>query len=377
MQRKNIYMSVTNDVVNDQRVIRMGRTLMKSVASLTIIGRYQGNPDGLEKLPFRVIRFKLLFQSGPLFYSCFNIRIFFYLLFRKIDILVANDLDTLLPNFLISKIRGKKLVFDSHEYFTGIPEIQNRKFVHWVWERIEKWIFPKLKHVFTVTPSIAALYHKTYGVKVDVVKNFPVRWEVKPHPPRGVEDLSPEKKIIILQGTGINIDRGAEEAVEAMSYLQDAILWIIGCGDVVNMLKKKVIDQGLIDKVRFFPRMPYDELMGYTSMGHLGLSLDKDTNLNYRLSLPNKLFDYVQAGVPVLASDLQEVGKVIREYGLGEVIESHDPRHIAEKIKYMLASSEKRKEWKENLARAAEILCWENEENKLMEIYERVGLEFL
>ncbi len=377
MRKKIIYMSVTNDVVNDQRVIRMGRTLRKSDASVTVIGRYQGESEGLEKLPFRVIRFKLLFQSGPLFYACFNIRIFFYLLFRKIDILVANDLDTLLPSFLISKIRGKKLVYDSHEYFTGIPEIQNRKFVRWVWKRIEKWIFPRLKYVLTVTPSIAELYHKIYGVNVETVKNFPVRWEVKSQPPRDVENMDVGKKIIILQGTGINIDRGAEEAVEAMIHLQDAVLWIIGCGYVVDILKRKVMNLELTDKVRFFPRMPYEELMGYTSMGHLGLSLDKDTNLNYRLSLPNKLFDYVQAGIPVLVSDLQEVGNLVREYGLGEIIESHDPRHIAAKIQYMLSSPEKRREWKENLARAAKILCWENEEKKLIEIYKRVGLEFL
>jgi len=369
-------MSVTNDVMNDQRVIRMGRTLMKSGASLTVIGRYQGKMDSLKKLPFRIIRFKLLFQSGPLFYSCFNIRIFFYLLFRKVDILVANDLDTLLPNYLISRIKGKTLVYDSHEYFTGIPEIQNRKFVRWVWKRIEKWIFPKLKHVFTVTPSIAELYQKTYGVNVHVVKNFPVRWGVKAHPPQGVEYLSEGKKIIILQGTGINIDRGAEEAVEAMNHLQDALLWIIGCGDVVDTLKQKVVDKGLNDKIRFFPRMPYEELKGYTSMGHLGLSLDKDTNLNYRLSLPNKLFDYIQAGIPVLASDLQEVGPLVRHYGIGETIHSHDPSHIARKMDDMLHDEEKRKEWKKNLASAAEELCWEKEEKKLMEIYERVGLEF-
>ncbi len=376
MQKKNIYLSVTNDVVNDQRVIRIGRTLMKSGASVCIIGRYMGNPSGLEKLPFKVIQFRILFPSGPLFYACFNIRIFFYLLFRKVDILVANDLDTLLPNYLISRIKGKTLVYDSHEYFLGIPEIQNRKIVLWIWKRIEQWIFPHLNYVYTVSPSIAELYHKIYGVNVDVVRNFPVRWSPEDHPPRGVADLPQGKKIIVLQGTGINIDRGAEEAVEAMNHLQDAVLWIIGCGDVVDLLKQNVADQELNDKIRFFPRMPYEELMGYTSMGHLGLSLDKDTNLNYRLSLPNKLFDYVQAGIPVLASDLQEVGPLVHHYGIGETIQSHDPVHIARKIDDMLQDEEKRKKWKKNLTSAAEELCWEKEEKKLMAIYERVGLEF-
>lgn len=370
-------MSVTNDVVNDQRVIRIGRTLMKSGATVYVIGRYQGDPEGLEMLPFKTIRFRMLFHSGPLFYACFSIRIFFCLLFRKVNLLVANDLDTLLPNYLISRIKGIELVYDSHEYFLGIPEIQHRKWVRWVWQRIEKWIFPQLKHIYTVTPSIAERYHETYGVKVNVIRNYPVRWKPEAHPKHRAKDLTPGKKIIILQGTGINMDRGAEEAVEAMSHLQDAVLWIIGCGDVIDKLKQTVIEQGLNDRIRFFPKMPYEELMTYTAMGNLGLSLDKDTNLNYRLSLPNKLFDYIQAGIPVLASDLQEVGPVVRHYGIGETIQSHDSEHIARKIEDMLHNEGKRTGWQRNLSLAAEELCWEKEEKKLMEIYEGVGLEFL
>lgn len=377
MQKQKIYTSVTNDVINDQRVIRTGRTLMKSGAMVYVIGRYQGNPGSLDSLPFNTVRFRMLFQSGPLFYACFNLRIFFYLLFRKVDILVANDLDTLLPNYLISRIKRKKLVYDSHEYFTGMVEVQDRRMVFSIWKGIEKWIFPQLNHVYTVTPSIARLYRETYGVNVDVVRNFPVRWRPEAHPGPEAAELVDGKKIIILQGTGINKERGAEEAVEAMNHLQNAVLWIIGCGEVMNMLKQAVIDQGLSEKVRFFPKMPYKELMGYTSLGHLGLSLDKDTCLNYRLSLPNKLFDYVQAGIPVLASDLQEVGPLVRHYGIGETIQSHDPVHIARKMDHMLHDEKKRNEWQRNLASAAEELCWEREEKKLMEVYEQVGLEFL
>jgi glycosyltransferase involved in cell wall biosynthesis len=266
-------------------------------------------------------------------------------------------------------------MYDSHEYFTGVPEILHRRFVLWVWKQIEKKIFPGLEYVYTVSPSIAKKYHSEYGVEVNVVRNFPFRWKLD-QVIQAPTKLHGNQDIIILQGTGINIDRGAEETVEAMKYVQNAVLWIIGCGDVIDSLKKKVADLNLIEKVRFFDRMPYNELKGYTSKGKLGLSLDKGTNPNYQMSLPNKLFDYIQAGIPILASDLNEVSQVIRQYGLGELIESHDPNHIAEKICFMLTSSEKRKEWSENLRHAAEELCWEKEEKELMKIYERVGLEF-
>ena len=376
MRNKVIYMSVTNDVTNDQRVIRIARTLMKSGSTVFVIGRYRGKKTTTLDLPFRAIRFRLLFKSGPLFYSFFNIRLFFYLLFRKVDILVANDLDTLLPNFLISKLRGKELVYDSHEFFTGVPEIQNRKLVLWIWERIEKGIFPSLKHVYTVSPSIAEKYSRTYGVGVAVVRNFPARWRPEDYDYPGPSDLPDDKKIIILQGTGINVDRGAEEAVDAMNHIQDAILCIIGCGDVIKSLKKRVIDNRLSDRIRFYNRMPYNKLKGYTTKAHLGLSLDKNTNQNYQMSLPNKLFDYIQAGIPVLASDLIEVGPLVKKYGIGELINSHDPAHIAEKMKFMLTSEVKRKEWQGNLQSAAKELCWEQEEKRVIEIYERVGLEF-
>jgi len=376
MKRMILYVSVTNDIVNDQRVIRIGKTLLKSNVSATVIGRCLKNPSVPSDLPFKIFRFRMLFHSGFFFYAFYNLRLFFYLLCKKVDILVANDLDTLLPNYLISRLKKIPLVYDSHEYFTGVPEIQERKFVLWVWRMIEKKIFPKLKYVYTVSHPIARQYHTEYGVEVGVVRNLPVRWESNSHVAHSPHDQQPGKHVIILQGTGINIDRGAEEAVEAMKSVENAVLWIIGSGDVMNDLKQKVTLHKLSEKVLFYDRMPYEELKEYTKRGSIGLSLDKDTNPNYRMSLPNKLFDYIQAGIPILASDLPEVGKVIREYRLGELIESHDPLHIAEKINDMLSSEEKIKEWQTNLKHAASELCWEKEEKTVMEMYERVGLEF-
>ena len=376
MKQKNIYLSVTNDVVNDQRVIRTAKTLMKSGANIFVIGRYRANTPTITRLPFAVIRFRMLFSSGPLFYASINIRIFFYLLFRKPSVLVANDLDTLLPNYIVSRIKGCNLVYDAHEYFTGIPEIQDRRVVKWIWNRIERSVFPKLKHAYTVSPSIARLYAEKYEVETGVVRNIPLRWDPPDKPPALSFECDPGKKMIVLQGTGINVDRGAEEAVEAMKYVTNAVLFIIGSGDVLPVLKQKTTDLNLEDKIRFVGRMPYHELMWYTAGADLGLSLDKGASLNYRYSLPNKLFDYIQAGIPVLASDLTEVGSIIRTFGIGELIESHDPQHIAERIEFMLNAEERRKEWKENLVRAKEELCWEKEEKKLTEIYKRVGLEF-
>ena len=178
-----------------------------------------------------------------------------------------------------------------------------------------------------------------------------------------------DKHVLVLQGSGINIQRGAEELVQAMAQLDDCFLMIIGGGDVLPILKQMVVDLKITDRVRFFPRMTYQQMMAHTQLAELGFCLDKDTNLNYRFSLPNKLFDFIQAGVPIVASHLTEIEKIIRQYDLGLFIENHEPATIAATIHEALSDEARRAQWKKNLSVAARDLCWENEEQKLLEIY--------
>lgn len=363
---KRIVLSVTNDLVTDQRVHRVATTLTNHGCKITLVGRLLPNSLTIQR-EYGTHRMRLMFKRSGLFYAEYNIRLFFYLLFKKVDILVSNDLDTLLANYLVSVIRRKTLVYDSHEYFTGVPEIQHRKFVLHAWLGIEKLVFPKLNHIYTVNNSIAKIYEGQYKKQISVVRNVPVKIKKENWPTRHDLGLPTDKKIIILQGAGINVHRGAEEALEAMCYVNDALLLIAGSGDVIQTLKKMAA--GLEDKVMFKPKMPYEELMGYTRNADLGLSFDKDISLNYRYSLPNKLFDYIQAEIPVLCSNLIEVANVVTTWDIGTIIESHDPIHIAKKINEILQNDNQLKVWKQNLSKASKELCWEKEETALMKIY--------
>ena len=357
-----------NDLVTDQRVNRTCMVLHELGYDVLLVGRKQRASMEMDARPYRVHRMKLLFEKGFFFYAFFNIRLFFFLLFRRADVLVANDLDTLWPNRVLSKWKGAKLVYDTHEIFCEVPELQRSRWKRNFWKRIERRIFPKLQYVFTVNNSIAEYYEKEYGVKLHVVRNIPA---YNNRLPGKLETggLAPGKKMIILQGSGINVQRGAEEAVQAMQWVNNAVLFIIGGGDVIGELQRLTKELKLEQKVRFIGKQNFSELMRYTAASDIGLTLDKDTNINYRFSLPNKIFDYIHAGIAVLASPLREVKRIVDEFKVGACIETHDPEHIAAKLNAMLGDEKQLAEWKQNSRIAAGKLTWENEKQELVKIF--------
>ncbi|RLD60647.1 MAG: glycosyltransferase [Bacteroidetes bacterium] len=367
--KKKVIVSVINDLVTDQRVEKTCRLLADMNFEVTLVGRIKTDSLPMPSKPYKTKRMRLLFEKGPLFYAEYNIRLFLFLLFRKSSLLISNDLDTLLPNYLIHRLSKTPIVYDSHELFTETPEVINRKFVKSVWVKIESNILPKLKDVITVSGSIAEIFSEKYGIDVKVVRNIPPLRKVKNIKARKDINLPEDKKILILQGSGINIQRGAEELIDAMQYLNNHLLLVIGGGDVISSLKQQSTTLKLDNKVWFIPKQTFENLYQYTVNANLGLTLDKDTNLNYRFSLPNKLFDYIHAGIPILASPLVEISKTISKYNIGTTIDNHDPKHIAEKIENTLKNEKQLSIWKENLKFAAEDLSWDKEKDVLKMIY--------
>lgn len=369
-KQKRAIVSVTNDLYTDQRVHKVCLFLESQGFSVTLVGRKRNLSKELSFRTYTTKRFNLLFDKGAKFYAEYNFRLFWYLMFKKVDVLVANDLDTLLANYLASKFKPTtRLVYDSHEYFTEVPELIHRKKVKQIWEGIEGWIFPKLKTIYTVNDSISKLYSNKYQKEIKIVRNIAPRWESNNLKSKQELGIPENMKLIVLQGAGINIDRGAEEAVQAMKWVENAVLMIVGDGDVVHQLKKYVIDNQLDLKVLFFDKRPYHEMMNFTYYADLGLTLDKPTNINYRYSLPNKIFDYIQAGTPIIGTNLIEISKIVNEYGVGEIIHEFTPENLAFVLNSLLNDESRLTVLKENCSKAAKVLNWENEMQVLKEIY--------
>jgi glycosyltransferase involved in cell wall biosynthesis len=370
--KPRVAFSVTNCICHDQRVMKIAGTISRLGCDIIIIGRKSGHCCNSDSVPFPTRRFKMIFKRGFFFYKFFNIRLFIYLLFHKNGILVSNDLDTLLPNFLVSKIRNLPLVYDSHEYFTGVPELQNRKFVKWIWKSIEKFIFPYLKHVITVSDSIATQYEKEYRLRPLTVRNCARKSDQIVPFSRGELELNAEHLLLIFQGSGINADRGGEELIDAIAITEDVSLLIIGSGDKFEILIEKTKNQGLSERIKFIPILPWETLMRYTRSVDAGLSLDKNSNLNYSFSLPNKLFDYISAGIPVIASDLPEISKVINEYNCGILVSEVTSGEISKAIKVLRDNRGLLSELKRNSVIASESIIWDTESLKVADLYRSI-----
>jgi len=355
---KRIIISVTNDLSADRRVLKVAHSCHHNGYEVLLIGRKLKNSLSL-RLPFNYKRMRLVFNRSVLFYAAYNIRMFFILLFSKMDILLSNDTDTLPANFLVSKIRRKKLVFDAHELFPEVPELAHRPRVKQVWEKIEDWIFPHLKHCYTVCQSIADHYNNKYNINMQVVRNVPYYSEQTT--PKLLDYSG--RKIILYQGA-LNVGRGLEWIIDAMPFVENAVFVIIGDGDIANNLKERVNNLNLNEKVFFLGRISGSELQKYTPSADLGVCLLENRGLNYYYALPNRIFDYLHAGVPVLATDFPEIANIVKNNNTGILVNHYEPEYLAAVINDFFTKGFDTS----HFAEIAKEFCWEKEGKVLQNI---------
>ncbi len=369
---KKAVLTVISDISTDQRVLKQAELLRENGFNVTVIGRKIHGISDLRTSRSGEIRLKIPFEKGPLMYAVFNLRLFISLLGRKADLYVANDLDTLLPSFLVSKLYRRPLVYDSHEYFTGQHGLAERRSRYYVWKRLEEFLLPRIRWMITVNKSIAGLYEREYGVNPVVVRNVsPSAANISPRS-RTEAGAKEGDLLTVFQGSGINPGRGAEELIEAMALTEGVKLLVIGSGDAYEAVKRLAIVRGVSQKVKFLPRMPWEEMISYTRSCDAGLSLDKDTCLNQRYSLPNKFFDYISAGIPVITSPLPEVSALVADFGCGIILSEVTPAEIAAKLMLLKNDASLLALLKNKAVAAAQDVTWEREKITEQDLFRRV-----
>jgi glycosyltransferase involved in cell wall biosynthesis len=332
---------------------------------ILLVGRRLKTSLVLKKEVFKQKRLRCFFTKGFSFYAEYNFRLFFYLLFKKMDAVCAIDLDTILPCYYVSALRSKKRIYDAHELFTEMKEIITRPAVKTTWMHIEKFAVPKFKFGYTVSHSIAEEFKKRYNVLYAVIRNMPVL-------KNDIITIANEKNIL-YQGA-VNEARGLENLVAAMHNI-DAVLNIYGDGNLFEKIKDLVMENDLQHKILLKGKVVPDELNTITQQAYMGINLVEPTGLNQLYSLANKFFDYVQAGVPQVSMNFPEYKKINNEFEVAVLLNTVDETEIAAAINLLLSNADLYNRLQQNCKKARVTLNWQQEEKKLISFYKSVFAE--
>lgn len=347
---------------------RICSTLAGAGYEVWLVGRILKNSEPLEAKKFQQKRIRCICNKGVLFYAEYNIRLFFFLLTHTFDIYGAVDADTILPHAWASRIKGKTLVYDAHEYFSEVPEVTNRKWVKAIWKRIEKMGVKRAKLCYTVGPELAKIFSSHLQKDFKVIRNVP---EAKDRVIDS-EYISQkfERKLLIYQGA-LNRGRGLEQLIQAMQQV-NGTLWLVGAGDVEGELKLLVHQLDLKEKVIFKGLYKPDQLDALTKEATLGYNVLQNEGLSYYYSLSNKFFDYIQMGTPSISSDFPEYINILKQWQVGITSEIH-PDNLSKNINQLLNDATLYQQMVSNCVTARKELNWGQESKLLVQLFDEIS----
>lgn len=365
MARKKVLTSAFSNLYTDQRIEKVCLTLHENGYDVELIGNNWGGEEQMSR-PYPFSRIPIISKTLKTAYFEFNWKLY-HELKKKADentILHANDLDALLPNYLLASKLNIPLVFDSHEIFSEMPAVQG-KMSQKLWRYLQNKIVPNLKFMITASGSYGKWFENKYGINPIIVQNAPRKIDFSIVIPENYP------KILLYQGA-INPFRGIDKAILAMHHIENVIFKIAGDGPKKKDYEDLVKREGLQDKVQFLGKLLPEDLRKITLTVDVGMSIEENGGESYKFSLPNKVLDCIQARVPLILSALPEMLNIKNQFNIGEIIENHQPENIAKAINLIL--DKERKNYQPELEKASDILCWENEELKLLEVFEKASL---
>lgn len=362
---KKIVFTVTNDLSYDQRMNRICSSMAKNNYEVLLVGRKRKSSKPLEQKIYKQHRLHCLFDKGKFFYLEYNLRLFIFLWFQKINAICAIDLDTILPCLFISKIKRIPRVYDAHELFSELKEVISRDSIKKLWTAVERYAVPQFKNGYTVSESIADEFDRRYYVKYKTIRNIP---------PLTPLNSSIKKENFILYQGAVNEARGLEFLAEAM---HDVPVPLVVCGDgnFMTQFKEIIKQQNLQDKIILKGMLPPEQLSTIAQQAIAGIGQAEKEGLNQYYALPNKFFDYLHAGLPQVSMNYPEYKKINDKYHIAILIDNLLPKTIAAAINNLLTNDVLYVQLQQNCLIARKELNWNNEEKILLSFYQSLFIK--
>lgn len=359
---KHIYFTVTNDLTYDQRMHRICTSLSNAGYRVTLVGRELSNSRPLKNEVYQQKRIRCFFNKSFLFYGEYNLRLFFFLLRRRMDGICAIDLDTILSCLFISKLKRIPRIYDAHEYFTELKEVRTRPLVRKVWWRVERFGVPKFRFGYTVSQGLAKAFEEKYSRNFQVIRNLPVLRPLQPRLPR--------EKFLVFQGA-VNEARGFESLIPAMKSIPYQLV-VCGDGNFMNQLKELIAANGVQEKVVLKGMMLPEDMRTIAQQASLGLGLAEKEGINQFHALPNKFLEYMHAGLPQIAMNFPEYKKINDEHPVAVLLDDIKPDTIAQTIINVMTDEVQLRSMSAVALKARELFCWQEEEKILIRFYNQI-----
>ncbi len=372
MDSVDVTFSLIGDPKINSRALRQLKLLSELGLSVLVLGL--GSASGMRKLDIQNVHLKYLPQpigSGPRFFWRNHQQLKSALRNVRSKVFHASDLYTLPAMHRAAMSQQAHLVFDSRELYTHLPATNGRPWVRAVWEIIYRLHIRDADCVYTVSDSIARHLKDQYQLtSVHVMHNVPgPQITTKTNSLRMRLNLPSDVKIILYQGN-LQRHRGVRMMVEAMCYTDHAVLIFMGAGTLRPETQELAQTLGLSSKIYFLDPVPSDELLSVTSSADIGLTFLEDCCLNHRYALPNKLFEYLTAGIPVIASDLPEITQLIKRFNVGCVVPSGDSEALGNALDHALKHEALRKSWAANTSRVLDSFNFRTESERFITPYQ-------
>ena len=373
MPSPDVVFALTGDARRNSRALKQLRALAALGATVEVLtfGPEADDPQWEERFRLRVLPRPS--GSGPRFFARVN-RLFAQAA-RQMPARVyhASDLYTLPAMRAAARQHRARLVYDARELYPYVASTVRRPWVRAVWRFVEGRHIHHADAVFTVSDSIAERLAQTYGLpRPTVLHNVPpYRAVTSSGYLRAQTGVAPGTIVLLHQGQ-IQRGRGGVLLVEAMREVEGAVLVFLGGGPLKPMLQQHVAEAGLGDRIRFLNPVPPDALLPITASADVGITLLEDTCLNHRFALPNKLFEYLMAGLPVLASDLPEIRGVVETFDVGRVVDPAARTALVKTLQHMVDDKEARARWAGHTPRVFETFSWEKASQRFTQTYQKL-----